>query len=134
MRANPTNRQPPNPPTGKDRSMKVSIKSIILDAGTQMRVAVDAAVIDEYAERMAEGDQFPPVDLITDGSSYWPWDGHCRIEASNRVGFTEIEANVESGTLLDAQMKACGSNAQHGMRRTNADKRNAATAALGFWP
>jgi hypothetical protein len=43
---------------------------------------------------------------------------------------TDIEAQVQEGTCDEALLFAVGSNATHGLRRTNADKRRAMTMLL----
>ena len=54
------------------------------DGGTQPREAINDAVVSEYAERIAEGDSFPPVTVYYDGSDYWLADGFHRVAASMR--------------------------------------------------
>jgi hypothetical protein len=97
---------------------------------TQARVRLDPAVIDEYAEAMTEGAIFPPVVLFSEGDLYWIGDGHHRIKAARQVGYTAIKAEVREGGQREALLYACGANASHGLRRTNADKRKAVDTML----
>jgi hypothetical protein len=46
------------------------------------------------------------------------------------LGLVEIDADVRQGSLRDAILCAVGTNAEHGLRRTNRDKRNAVDAEL----
>jgi hypothetical protein len=95
------------------------------DGGTQPREAINDAVVSEYAERLVDGDEFPPVTVFYDGSDYWLADGFHRVAAHDEAGRGQIEADIRSGTRLDAVLHAAGANRDHGLRRTNADKRRA---------
>src|SRR5207244_1874771 len=57
-------------------------------------------------------------------------DGFHRLEAARLVGCTELGADVRQGTQRDAVLYSVGANAQHGLRRTNADKRRAVETLL----
>jgi hypothetical protein len=60
---------------------------------------------------------------VSDGSSSWLVDGQHRLEAVKKLGHETITANVTKGDYRDALLKSCGTNAEHGKRRTNEDKR-----------
>lgn len=100
------------------------IADIRRDGGTQARCELDEAVIAEYAELMAEGHAFPPITVFEDEVDYWLADGFHRLAAAEQVGYTTIEAEVIPGTLRHAIVYAVGTNSDHGLRRTNADKRH----------
>lgn len=102
------------------------------DGGTQTRAALDQTRVDEYAERMLEGDVFPPVDVWFDGESYWLSSGFHRLAARKQArstsqdsAFGEILATIHQGSLRDAKLHGAGQNATHGWPRTNEDKRRA---------
>jgi ParB-like nuclease domain len=97
---------------------------------TQVRVRLDPAVMDDYAEAMTEGATFPPVVLFSEGDLYWIGDGYHRIAAARKVGFTTITAEVGEGGQRETLLYACSANASHGLRRTNADKRKAVETML----
>lgn len=104
----------------------LDISKIRMDGGSQPRAYVDATVMEDYALRMSEGARFPPVVVFFDGKEYWLGDGFHRTHAArDGLGLTEIEADVRQGTQRDAILFSCGANAEHGMRRTNADKHRA---------
>jgi len=120
----------------------ISVTSISTDGGTQMRAQLDSGTVAEYAEAMREYDgwgKFPPVTLFHDGDAHYPGDGFHRIAAFKQefqVG--NVPADVQPGTRRDAVLFAAGANADHGLRRTNADKRRAVEALLrddawGHW-
>lgn len=98
------------------------LTAIRIDGGTQPRAQTEEAVIGDYAEAMKEGVQFPKVIVFYDGAAYWLADGFHRVEAAKRVGHTDIAAEVRQGTQRDAILFSVGANADHGLRRTNADK------------
>ncbi len=68
--------------------------------------------------------------MFSDGDSYWLSDGFHRFEAHQSAGLAEINAEIRDGDLRDAKLFAAGANADHGLRRTQADKRNAILALL----
>lgn len=120
----------------------VPLTSIRLDGGTQARVSMSDAVIDEYADAcssLALAAAMPPVVLFHDGADYWLADGFYRYSAAQRRGHKNIKSDVRDGTQRDAILYSLGANAHHGLRRTNADKRRAvetllADAEWGKWP
>jgi hypothetical protein len=108
----------------------LDIEKIRLDGGTQMRASLNADTIGEYADAMVEGAKFPPIVVFYDGTDYWLGDGFHRVHAAKSKGFREIETDVRAGTVRDAILCAIQANAQHGLRRTNADKRRAVETLL----
>ena len=108
----------------KDR---ILLKRIRLDGGTQPRVEMDLALIDEYAACV---DQLPPVDVVFDGKHYWLVDGFHRVKAHESAGRKEIHVEVRKGTRREAVLLSVGVNASHGLRRTNADIRRAVEIML----
>lgn len=104
--------------------MKIlNLNAIIIDKGTQARERISEETVTDYAEAMQEGDQFPPITVFFDGVEYYLADGFHRLHAAKRIGKASIQATVEAGTLRDAILFSLGANANHGLRRTNADKR-----------
>ena len=108
----------------------IQLSAIRIDGGTQSREALNQATVAEYAEAMTEGVTFPPITLFFDGSIHWLVDGFHRYFAAKQVGFTDMPAEVRVGTQLDAQWASYTVNKDHGLRRSNADKRKAVMGAL----
>jgi hypothetical protein len=108
----------------------LQLTEITLDEAVQPRVELDNDHIANYVEDLQKGDKFPPVVVFHDGSAYWLSDGFHRYQAHLKAGLTEIEADIYEGGDRDAIMHAVGSNATHGKRRTNADKRKAVETLL----
>lgn len=110
--------------------MKIEIEKIRTDGGTQSRVEINQAVVEEYAEAIAEGAKFPPVVVFEDGGDYWLADGFHRVAASRAAKRKSVDADVRQGTLRDAVLYSAGANGDHGLRRTNEDKRRAVRVLL----
>lgn len=101
------------------------------DPDLQMRTAgIDVGVVADYAEAMTGGAEFPPIVVFFDGEGYWPGDGFHRLEAAKRAERDTILADVREGGKREAVLFAVGANANHGLRRTAADKRRSVLAML----
>jgi hypothetical protein len=94
------------------------------------RAALDENAVKEYADAMRAQAKFPPVVVFKDHEALWLADGHHRVEAGRRAGRMVIRAEVHTGGRREALLYACGANAAHGVRRTNADKRRAVKLML----
>ncbi len=102
----------------------------IADGGAQMRIEMDPSTVREYADEMAAGTAFPPVVVYHDGTDYWLGDGFHRVEAARKLEHETIDAEVRDGDARQAILHGIGSNASHGLRRTQADKRRAVERLL----
>lgn len=112
----------------------IRLADIVVDAGTQVRVAISEDVVSDYAEQMGNGIEFPAVVLFHDGNHYYLGDGFHRVMAARRAGWIDIGAEVRQGTQQDALWFALGANRENGQRLTAADKRHAIALALAAWP
>jgi hypothetical protein len=108
----------------------VKLDDIRIDGGTQFRDQINQDVVKDYAEKMREGENFPPLDTVFDGVTHWLVDGFHRYFASHDLGFKEVQINYKPGTQEEAQLLAMGVNAGHGLQRNNATKRKVVEAAL----
>ncbi len=104
--------------------------SDIQNGGAQMRVEMKPDTVREYADEMAAGTIFPAVVVYYDGIDYWLGDGFHRVEAARLLERETIDAEVLDGGERDAILRGVGSNASHGLRRTQADKRRAVERLL----
>ncbi|MCH8108710.1 MAG: ParB-like nuclease domain-containing protein, partial [Chloroflexi bacterium] len=116
---------------------EVDIRAICIDeieatATTQVRHRLDARVIEEYADAMQAGAIFPALMVFAekDSQRYILADGFHRLEAAKASGLAHFSCEVQLGGVRAALGHALGANDQHGLRRTNADKRNAVELAL----
>jgi ParB-like chromosome segregation protein Spo0J len=110
-------------PSKSDKTMHLALERIETNGGTQTRAAVYGEVVENYAEEMKAGADFPPIVVFFDGKEYWLADGFHRLIAARGIGWRSIQALVRQGTRRDAVLFSVGANAKHGLRRTNADKR-----------
>jgi ParB-like chromosome segregation protein Spo0J len=111
-------------------SNMLRIDSIRIDGGTQSRAALNDEAVADYAAIVRDGADFPPIVVFHDGKHYWLADGFHRWHAYRTAGATEIAADVREGTKRDAVLFSVGANTDHGLRRTNADKRSAVMVLL----
>lgn len=99
-------------------------------ADLQARAATDDKTIAEYAEAYQEGAKFPPAVVFHDGKSYFLADGFHRYFGAKEAGLVDLLCDVRDGTRKDALWFSIGANQTHGLKRSNADKRNAVELAL----
>lgn len=110
--------------------MQLRIEQIRMDGGTQPRTRLSESAVDEYAQAMLDGVEFPPVDVYYDGTEYWLADGFHRIQAAVKAELIAIDVTVHQGTLAEAQWHSFGANKAHGLQRSNDDKEASIRAAL----
>lgn len=108
------------------KQQNLSIDLIKFDGGTQSRLAINDEVVQEYADLISEAEgewPFPPLDVFSDGTEYWPGDGFHRGLGAVRAGRGSVPCVVRPGTATDARIFAMTANDRHGLRMTRADKR-----------
>lgn len=120
----------------------LDVADLRADGGTQMRASLNAETVSEYAAVMQEHDgwgPFPPVVAYYDGQAYWLADGFHRrsalliaIEAVTErpIEDRRVPTRVIPGDRRAAILHAVAANANHGLRRTNADKRRSVETLL----
>jgi len=108
----------------------LNIGALVLDQKLQSRTEINEQTIEDYADAIKLGDEFPPVLAYFDGVHYYLTDGYHRYHAHKKADKVSILCAVVNGTFRDAVLHATGVNAKHGMRRTHADKRKAVMTLL----
>lgn len=108
----------------------IAISKVKVDGGTQTRAGTNGPVVYEYADLMRVGVKFPPIVVYHDGEEYWLADGFHRVAAAKEVRLSNIMADIHQGTRRDAVLHSVGANTDHGLRRTNDDKRRAVEMLL----
>ena len=105
--------------------MKIKISTINMEL--QTRAKNNDEVIKEYAEQMKDGVTFPNVKVFREKKNATPYlvDGFHRTAATILNGGETIEADIIYGDRAAALTYALKANAEHGLRRNNADKRHA---------
>lgn len=106
---------------------------IRIDAGLQTRDKVNQEKIAEYAEAMANGDQFPPLLVYRIGTEpgYLLVKGFHRFNA-HIAAFDRkpIRCKITHGSRREALKEALADNADHGLPLTREDKRKKIKIAL----
>lgn len=108
----------------------LQLEKITTDGGTQARAGLNEDVVADYAEAITAGADMPPVTVYHDGKKYWLADGFHRYFAHVKARASEIAVDVHKGTKRDAILYSVSANKDHGLRRTNADKRCAVKTLL----
>jgi transposase len=109
----------------------LNLLNIRIDGGTQARLQLNQEVVAEYAEKMRDGEVFPPVTVYFDGSEYWLADGFHRYFATKANAKASIDADVENGTQQEAKKYSWKANSRRGLRLNHDDFRNIIFAMLG---
>jgi hypothetical protein len=108
----------------------IEVSKVRTDGDIQPRGNLSDAAVADYAEAMKTGANFPPVEVFEDDGIYWLADGFHRHAAAVKAGIPTLMANIRKGSKRDALLHSVGANADHGLRRTNADKRRAVRRLL----
>lgn len=106
------------------------LDEIRIDGGTQSRVKISADRVALFVERMAEGEEFPAVDVFFDGKHYWLADGFHRYHAALKRGKPGLTCVIRLGTVRDAILFSFQANGRHGLPFTPEDKRGNVTTML----
>ena len=108
----------------------IELNYILLSNDLQPREKINQKVVDDYALDLKGGAEFKAVDIFYNGKNFFLVDGFHRFLASKKVLKKSILANIFMGTKRDAILYSVGTNATHGLRRSNADKRRVVSKLL----
>lgn len=109
--------------------MNIKLAQIDISCG-QARAEINQATVDEYSSAWLDGAKFPLSVVFFDGVIYHLADGFHRFFGAQKAGLLDLNCDVRKGTQADAVWFAVAANQQHGLKRTNADKRRAVEIAL----
>lgn len=107
------------------KTKTIKIDEIVIDAGTQQRERINDEIVSEYSEAIKCGAKFPAITVFADGVNYYLADGFHRLHAHRSAEILDIEANIHDGTLRDAKLQSLSANKDHGLRRSQSDKKKA---------
>lgn len=120
----------------------IDIKKIVIDAGTQPRVAIDDATVQEYADIIKSSikdEQLNPFDDLPDDKLPQVFrdstgrcvlaDGFHRYGGHKTAHAKEMKCAIRDGDANDALVFSLGTNQEHGVRRSNRDKQRAVKIA-----
>lgn len=110
--------------------MKLKLKQIRTDGGTQARVRMCQDTIAEYASKMSDGVVMPPVVVFFDKKEYWLADGFHRYFAAKSNGDLEIGCDVHDGTVEDAMLYSFSANGGRGLSMTPEDNHSIVSRML----
>lgn len=108
----------------------IAIEEVVCESFLQPREHLDEWVVHDYLELMQAGESFPPLVIVVVDQKYLLVDGYHRFEAAKLAKLTTVHCEIREGTLRDAILLSSRVNAQHGLRRTPADKRRAVMKVL----
>lgn len=108
----------------------IDVSDIELSEVCQPRTQIFPGLVDEYAETLANWFDTRPVVVFDDGEVFWLADGWHRFLAAEKVGMERVPCVVHRGSRREAILYSVGSNADHGQRRSPADKRKAIRTLL----
>lgn len=111
----------------------IAVASVKVDPLIQQRAGgIDTEWAEELAEVLRSGKPYKdkPILYRDPAGVLWLAGGFHRQEGAIRSKVESIPYEVRSGTRRDALEFALGDNSDHGLRRTNEDKRKAVETAL----
>jgi hypothetical protein len=113
----------------------LKLSSIRIDGGTQARVSLNQTIVQEYAQNIADGDNFPEIVVFFDGSDYWLSDGFHRYFAYKSNKVEEVKVDLREGTKDDAILFGFQANKHRGLRMSHEDIRSIITRMIHhpFW-
>lgn len=101
----------------------------------QVRERINESVMLEYREAMQRGEKFPPIEVADTNEGLLLIDGYHRVAAFAGLSKgTKIQANITKMNKTQAIATALHANVEHGLRRSNEDKRQCVLLALRTWP
>jgi len=112
--------------------MLIRCDMIEATSATQCRKKLSKEYIDFYCEDLKNGAIFPPIDVFKEKGSgrYILANGFHTLIAHIHAEIEEIECTIHEGGMRECLEFAFGANSEHGLRRTNADKRHTVEMAL----
>ncbi len=127
----------PAPVAQVEKIQSLVLATITVDPALQPRVeGLNQTVIEEYTEFVKGGGEFDKLMVVYEDEKgdHWLSEGFHRHAAYTAAGMVKAKCLVRKGSRRDALVNAAGSNAVHGLRRTNADKRRAVNMVLAEYP
>ena len=101
---------------------ELKVNDIEVDKKYQARVAMSLDLIQEYKERIEQGDEFPPIEVFNVKSRYILVDGFHRLSAYKKVGQKRVKVKINSkGSDRDALLYTTRVNSNNGLRRSRED-------------
>lgn len=116
----------------------LSLADVSTDPALQTRVkGLDQDHVAELRDAYKANKPVPPGRVFRVGGKYLLTRGNHRVAGAKAAGLTELPFEVAEGTYEDAKLDAAASNAGHGLKRSNADKRQSVLVVIAVrseWP
>jgi hypothetical protein len=109
---------------------RIPIETIVVKDKIQQRADLNDEYVEDLVVEIANGVKLPPLIVFKHGDELLLTDGFHRFNAFLLAEIDTVEVEIYEGTEREATLHAVGANADHGLRRTNADKRFAVTTLL----
>jgi hypothetical protein len=109
------------------------LDEIVIDQTIQPREHLDEAAVAEWSELMKDpkgATRFPDPVVFHDGAVFRLADGFHRIAARRLAGCSDVPCEVRPGDCREARLWAASANVDHGVRRSNEDKRRSVRVLL----
>jgi hypothetical protein len=116
----------------KQKTSAIDLDAIILDERCQPRAILNPEAVQEYADIYNEGEvELPALEVVDVDGKHVLIDGFHRLAGARQADQSFVRVTVaEKCDIGRALWLASAVNQGHGVRRTNADKRQAVTLAL----
>ena len=105
----------------------LQIEELALDSATQARADICAHTVEDYRRQIGDnGGEWPfdePLDVFTDGKTYYLADGFHRTLAAASEGVAVVPCRIHNGGAQDARVFGMTANDGHGLRPNRADRR-----------
>jgi hypothetical protein len=114
---------------------KLKLAGITVDPTIQPRAkGLDQSHVDDLAQAYRDKKAINCPTVWKIGDVYKLSQGFHRVQAAHEAGLKELEFHVMVGTDLDCAIDALCANQEHGLKRTNEDKRRAVDRILELCP
>lgn len=111
----------------------LELATIVVDSAIQQRIDIDANLVGDYAETIADWQSTAPLVVFRDADgAHWLADGFHRHAAARKAGLATVAAEVRQGDKRDAIRHSLSANAKHGARRGAADLAKAYQTAVAM--
>ncbi|WPL15576.1 ParB-like nuclease domain protein [Thiorhodovibrio winogradskyi] len=105
----------------------------MVDPAIQQRIEIDANLVGDYAETIANWQSTSPLTVYRDQDGVcWLADGFHRHAAATKAGLDCVTVEVRQGDKRDAIRHSLSANARHGARRGAADLLKAYQTAVAM--
>src|SRR5690348_4794111 len=102
-------------------SIPTPLDAITLDHELQPRAKIKREVLDNYAQLLVDGAQFPPVIVFNTGEQLLLADGFHRYYVHKLLHCDDIQTEIIDGSRRDALLYSLQANSKHGLPRNQGD-------------